>query len=137
MNRKELSEELEVSIRTIQRDINSLNYAGVPIFRADAGYQIMPDFFLEPMNLNFEETLYLTVAAKAFCEYKGEQYKKNIDSALLKIFASIPDGIREEIDRVMRMADLEGKSYNQILDEIEELTYKFGLKSQELVQDDK
>ena len=120
LNRKDLAEECEVSVRTIQRDINSLNYAGVPIFWSD-GYEITPDFFLPPMNLTLGEVVPLAIAAMASCEGKGESYQRNVESALSKIIASLPNKARDQVKAVMDMAALEGKSYSQILDGIEDL----------------
>ena len=43
LRRRDLARKCEVSVRTIQRDIDSLIYAGVPIFWSNGGYEIMPD----------------------------------------------------------------------------------------------
>ena len=66
LDRRYLAEKCGVSIRTIQRDINTLCYAGVPIFWFDDGYKIMPDFFLPPLNLTLEEVFCLAVIAACF-----------------------------------------------------------------------
>ena len=118
LNRRDLAEECEVSVRTIQRDINSLSYAGVPIFWAEDGYEIMPDFFLPPVNLNLEEALYLAIAAKASCEGKGESYQRKVESALSKIVASLPSEVQGQVSATMSIATSEGKSYSQILAEL-------------------
>lgn len=119
VNRRELAEECEVSVRTIHRDINSLNYAGVPIFRSEDGYEIMPGFFLPSINLSLEEALYLAIAAKASCEGKGESYHKKIEFALSKIVTSLPNEVREQVKAIVDMETLTGRSYSQILDEVE------------------
>lgn len=55
-----LSEEFEVSKRTIERDIQSLQRAGVPIY-ADhgvaGGYSILREHSLPPLNLTVPESL--------------------------------------------------------------------------------
>jgi proteasome accessory factor B len=55
-----LSEEFEVSKRTIERDIQSLQLAGVPIY-ADygvaGGYSILREHSLPPLNLSVAESL--------------------------------------------------------------------------------
>jgi predicted DNA-binding transcriptional regulator YafY len=118
LNRGDLAQECEVSVRTIQRDINSLSYAGVPIFWAEDGYEIMPDFFLPPVNLNLEEALYLAIAAKASCEGKGESCQRKVESALSKIVASLPSEVQGQVSATMSIATSEGKSYSQILAEL-------------------
>jgi len=121
LNRRDLAEECEVSVRTIQRDINSLGYAGVPILWAEGGYEIMPGFFLPPVNLNLEEALYLAIAAKASCEGKGESFQRKVESALSKIVASLSNEVQEQVKAAMDTAVSEGKTYSRMLDEIEDL----------------
>lgn len=55
-----LASELGVSSRTIERDISSLQLAGVPIYAdrgAAGGYSILPEYSLPPLNLSAAESL--------------------------------------------------------------------------------
>lgn len=55
-----LSEEFEVSKRTIERDIASLQLAGVPIYAdhgVSGGYSILREHSLPPLNLTVPESL--------------------------------------------------------------------------------
>ena len=55
-----LSEEFEVSKRTIERDVQSLQLAGVPIYAdhgASGGYSILREHSLPPLNLTVPESL--------------------------------------------------------------------------------
>lgn len=55
-----LSEEFEVSKRTIERDVQSLQLAGVPIYAdygASGGYSILREHSLPPLNLTVTESL--------------------------------------------------------------------------------
>lgn len=55
-----LSQEFEVSKRTIERDIQSLQLAGVPIYAdhgASGGYSILREHSLPPLNLTAPESL--------------------------------------------------------------------------------
>jgi predicted DNA-binding transcriptional regulator YafY len=55
-----LAEEFEVSKRTIERDISSLQLAGVPIYAdhgATGGYSILREHSLPPLNLTVPESL--------------------------------------------------------------------------------
>ena len=79
LRRRDLARKCEVSIRTIQRDIDSLIYAGVPIFWENDGYKIMPDFFLPPVNLSFEEAFNLVIATRTFSKDKDESQQRTID----------------------------------------------------------
>ena len=55
-----LSAEFEVSKRTIERDIQSLQLAGVPIYAdhgVSGGYSILREHSLPPLNLSVPESL--------------------------------------------------------------------------------
>jgi proteasome accessory factor B len=55
-----LSEQFEVSKRTIERDIQSLQLAGVPIYAdygVSGGYSILREHSLPPLNLTVPESL--------------------------------------------------------------------------------
>ena len=55
-----LSEEFEVSKRTIERDVQSLQLAGVPIYAdhgVSGGYSILREHSLPPLNLTVPESL--------------------------------------------------------------------------------
>lgn len=102
MHRRELAELCEVCVRTIQRDINTLCYAGVPIFWSEEdGYQIMPHFFLPPVNLTSEESFQLIVAARASAEDERKCHQKVIESAVSKIIAGLPDGTRHDLEAAL------------------------------------
>lgn len=55
-----LASEFGVSSRTIERDIGSLQLAGVPLYAdhgATGGYSILPEYSLPPLNLSAAESL--------------------------------------------------------------------------------
>jgi predicted DNA-binding transcriptional regulator YafY len=55
-----LADEFGVSSRTIERDVESLQLAGVPIYAhhgASGGYAILPEYSLPPLNLSAAESL--------------------------------------------------------------------------------
>ena len=72
LNRKrvqaqELADRLEVSLRTIYRDLESLNLAGIPIVSytgAEGGFEIMENFRLDRQMLSFDELIALSTALR-------------------------------------------------------------------------
>ncbi len=101
LTRSDLARLCEVnSVRTIQRDINSLAIAEVPIYWSGDGYEIMPNFFLPPLALSVEEALSLALSTRAYSDGEGQFHENAIESAISKIVAALPNATREllEID---------------------------------------
>jgi len=99
LSRADLARICEVdSVRTIQRDINSLAIAEIPIYWSGEGYEIMPNFFLPPMALTIDEAFSLVLSARAYCYGEGGFHKSTIESALSKIIATLPEATKELIE---------------------------------------
>jgi predicted DNA-binding transcriptional regulator YafY len=88
---KELAEHLEVSIRTIYRDIDSINLAGIPIVShqgMDGGYEILSSFMLQNQALNVNDRNMLLSTLKGisalFNDEKMEQMIETIGSSHTK-----------------------------------------------------
>ncbi|MGW6377411.1 helix-turn-helix transcriptional regulator [Rhodococcus sp. NPDC055112] len=93
----ELSDELEVSTRTVLRDIEALSVAGVPVFAErgrHGGFALLPGFRTELTGLNYDEALALLVAGSR----RGAQ-AFGLDSALaaamLKVVDALPESYRD------------------------------------------
>ena len=92
-----LATELEVSQRTIMRDIEALSLSGVPIYAEpgrNGGFELLPGFRTELTGLNFEESLALIVAASR----KGVQsigLGSALASAVLKVLDALPEAHRD------------------------------------------
>jgi len=107
IHRQDLADRCEVSIRTIQRDIDTLCYAGIPIYRSGNGYEIMPGFFMPPVNLSLNEVLNLIIAARYSSGKVEETCQKAIESALSKIIAALPAETQSKLEDA-----LEGLEYD-------------------------
>lgn len=101
LHRKDLADQCEVSIRTIQRDIDTLCYAGIPIYRSETGYELMQGFFMPPVNLSLEEALNLITAVKASIRNIEKNSQKTIESAISKIIAALPTDTQEQLDKMI------------------------------------
>lgn len=92
-----LAGELEVSTRTVLRDIEALSAAGVPVY-ADrgrhGGFSLLPGFQTELTGLNHDEALALLIAGSR----RGAQVfglSSALASAMLKVVDALPASYRE------------------------------------------
>ncbi|MFD0713024.1 helix-turn-helix transcriptional regulator [Paenibacillus sp. GCM10027626] len=96
LNRKrvqaqELAERLEVSLRTIYRDLDSLCHAGIPIVSytgTEGGYEIMDSFRLDRQMLSFDELIALTTALRGLQSTQAMN-RSDIDNLLDKVGALV------------------------------------------------
>jgi predicted DNA-binding transcriptional regulator YafY len=71
-----LADHFEVSVRTIQRDIESLCLAGIPVaaeYGADGGYEILDTFHLEKQTVNQSDYQYIVTALQALVSVSGDR----------------------------------------------------------------
>lgn len=91
-----LAGELEVSTRTVLRDIEALSAAGVPVYAErgrHGGFALLPGFRTELTGLSHDEALALLVAgSKGGAEVFG--LSSSLASAMLKVVDALPESYR-------------------------------------------
>ncbi len=97
---QKLSEWLEVSERTIYRDIADLQSTGVPIDgEAGVGYILRQGFDLPPLMFTRDEIVALVAGARMVKAWGGVSMARAAVEALIKIEAVLPDTEKTRIDR--------------------------------------
>jgi predicted DNA-binding transcriptional regulator YafY len=92
---KSLAETLEVSERTVYRDIQALILSGVPIEgEAGIGYLLDTKFELPPLMFTSEELLALLVGSKMVQTWGDSALASGANSALTKITAILPEKLK-------------------------------------------
>jgi predicted DNA-binding transcriptional regulator YafY len=92
---RELSEALEVSERTIYRDIQDLIASGVPIEgEAGVGYVLKAGFDLPPLMFKEQEIEALVLGARIVESWTDAELAEAASDAIAKIEAVIPDRLR-------------------------------------------
>ncbi len=92
----QLAERLEVSERTIYRDIADLIGSGVPIDgEAGVGYLMREGFDLPPLMFTRDEIVALTAGARLIRAWGGTSMAAAAEEALVKIRAVLPEEARD------------------------------------------
>lgn len=87
-----LAERLEVSERTIYRDIADLQSTGVPVDgEAGVGYVMRSGFDLPPLMFSHDEIVALVAGARIVRSWGGVAMARAAEEALIKIEAVLPD----------------------------------------------
>ena len=94
-----LAEEVGVSLRTLYRDIASLQAQGATIEgEPGVGYVLRPGFLLPPLMFSPEEIEALVLGSRWVAERADDRLAEAALSALARIGAVLPAGLREEME---------------------------------------
>ncbi len=95
----QLSERFEVSVRTVYRDVVSLQSTGIPIRgEAGVGYQLSRDYDLPPLMFTPAELEALMLGARLVASRADAQTTKDAEDAIAKIREALPRDRREELE---------------------------------------
>lgn len=96
-----LGERLEVSPRTIYRDIADLMASGVPIDgEAGVGYLMRAGYDLPPLMFTREEVTALVAGIRMLQAWGGSQMARSAADALAKIESALPDEDRRRAEAI-------------------------------------
>ena len=94
-----LAEQLDVSPRTIYRDIGALRAEGAPIEgEAGIGYVLRPGFFLPPLMFSEDELEALMLGAQWVARQGDTALTQAARNALGKIATATPKDLRDTLD---------------------------------------
>lgn len=94
-----LAEKLEVSERTIYRDIGDLIGSGIPIDgEAGVGYLLRDEYRLPPLMFNSDELKALALGALMVQAWSDRELASVTKTAIRKIESILPEKLRKEIE---------------------------------------
>ncbi|WP_299677303.1 YafY family protein [uncultured Tenacibaculum sp.] len=110
---KEIAERFEISLRTVYRDIKTLQDSGVPIGSENGvGYFIVDGYNLPPISLTEEEANSLIIF-ETFIKNQGDKsLSENFNSLFIKIKATLKNYQKEKVEL------LSSRTFNFQKDEI-------------------
>ncbi|MBV8761752.1 MAG: HTH domain-containing protein [Deltaproteobacteria bacterium] len=107
----ELAERFGVTLRTIYRDIEALQDAGMPI-RADrgrgGGYALDKNYQLPPVNFTAREAALLIALSRLALEHRLMPFPKTVESAVDKVRAALSTSAQRELLALVRDLQLVG-----------------------------
>ncbi|MGW6930445.1 helix-turn-helix transcriptional regulator [Lentzea sp. NPDC054927] len=115
-----LARELEVSTRTVLRDIEALSAAGVPVYAERGrrgGFALLPGFRTELTGLSHDEAVALLAAGSA----RGERafgLGSALASAMRKVVDAIPEGQRDVAQRFLVEPETDLLSRRAVTEEV-------------------
>lgn len=95
-----LAEKLEVSRRTILRDMQSLSEMGVPLYAVSGpqgGFQLMEGYKLPPLQLSSQEALTVLFALQGLTQYADTPFNSERWTVRDKIKSILPHDMMEQI----------------------------------------
>lgn len=102
----ELAQRLEVSARTLRRDIDRLRELGYPVAAhrgVDGGYQLAAGAALPPLVLDDEEAVALAVGLQAAAQGTVAGIEESSIRALTKVVQVMPPRLRRRVDALRAM----------------------------------
>lgn len=106
---QDLANKFEVSIRTIYRDIKTLENAGIPIIgEAGSGYSLMDGYKLPPVMFTKEEILSFITAEKLMQKFSHESLGNHYQSAMEKLKSVLRHSDKNMILNIENQIDVYG-----------------------------
>ncbi|TGK03210.1 YafY family transcriptional regulator [Leptospira langatensis] len=117
---KELSKKLEISERTVHRDMEALCSAGIPIYAErgiGGGWALSEGYRTNLTGFKKEEVIsLLLVHSSRVLEDLGK--KKDFDSAFVKLLAALPPAYRKDAETVRQRIHIDGAGWNRAIREL-------------------
>lgn len=99
---EKISEKFNISIRTVYRDLKSLNEQGIPIcFEPQKGYYLVNGYFLPPVSFSLEEANALILVEHLLNAFSDQSIQNHYQSALEKVKTVLKPSQKEKIDSLV------------------------------------
>lgn len=104
---QDLAKKFEVSVRTIYRDVKTLENAGIPIIgEAGSGYSLMEGYKLPPVMFTKEEVLSFITAEKLMQKFLHESLGQHYRNAMEKVRSVLKYSDKNLIENIETQIDV-------------------------------
>lgn len=111
---REIADKYGVSIRTVYRDIRTLEQSGIPIVTEEGrGYSIMDGYKLPPVMFTEEEANALITAEQLILKNKDQSLANQYQSAITKIKSVLRLTQKEKVELLEDRIQVRANRYNQ------------------------
>ncbi|MCF2487786.1 YafY family protein [Dyadobacter sp. CY347] len=115
----ELAAKFNVSVRTVYRDIRTLDEAGVPIMTAEGkGYSLMEGYRLPPVMFTEQEANAFITAEKLVLLNKDSSLTKNYVDGITKIKSVLRSGAKDKLSMLSERVAFEESQDQNITSDI-------------------
>jgi predicted DNA-binding transcriptional regulator YafY len=100
---RELAERFDVSVRTIQRDLEHLQEMGLPLYAevgVQGGYRVLPNRILPPLQLTQQEALGLFLLLEWLEEVPDMPHGAIRERLADHYYGSLPEDVQDRIERM-------------------------------------
>ncbi|EON77996.1 transcriptional regulator, putative [Lunatimonas lonarensis] len=95
---QEIADRFQISLRTVYRDMRSLEEAGIPITgEAGVGYTLVEGYRLAPVQFSKEEVVSLLIAEKIIEKFTDRESSRHFQSAMYKIKSLLNSGQKDRV----------------------------------------
>src|SRR5947207_3513104 len=107
----DLARRLEVSRRTVYRDMETLSAIGVPVYaemgRA-GGFRLLQGYFLPPVMFSVDEAVSLLLAVTLLRSLRARPFAAELEMGERKLLAAMPDALRAVLADARKVIGFEG-----------------------------
>ncbi|MBW5469547.1 WYL domain-containing protein [Brevibacillus formosus] len=115
MTSKQLAERLEVSERTVHRDMEALSASGVPVYAlrgADGGWALAEGYRSNLTGMKINELQSLLVASPAAL-LNDLGLHENYEAAFLKLLSALPKTVQQDAIHVRQLLHIDGAGWHE------------------------
>jgi proteasome accessory factor B len=98
---KDIAKRIDVSVRTVYRDLNAIEgEIGIAVWSDDRRWGLAADEFLPPLKLTLDEAMAVVLSARLMVRY-ADKYDPDLASAFEKLGQVLPAALGEHVARTL------------------------------------